>query len=131
MPSTPLICCSSGEATVSAMTVGFAPGYEVLTTTVGGTTFGYSLKGSRKYAIAPITKMMMEMTPAKIGRLMKKLEIFMRILDYSLTFDSRDFTASPTSTDCADVSPSGLAWPVIETFLGVTVDPGRTRCRPL
>ena len=48
MPSTPLICCSRGDATVSAMTFGFAPGYEVRTTTVGGTTSGYSLRGKRK-----------------------------------------------------------------------------------
>ena len=45
MSSTPLICCSSGEATVSAMTFGFAPGYVARTTTVGGTTCGYSLIG--------------------------------------------------------------------------------------
>src|SRR6266481_519162 len=77
MPSTPLICCSSGEATVSAMTVGFAPGYVARTTTVGGTTSGYSLRGRRKYASAPMTKMMMDITAAKMGRLMKKLEIFM------------------------------------------------------
>src|SRR6266481_9172035 len=80
MPSTPLICCSSGEATVSAMTVGFAPGYVARTTTVGGTTSGYSLKGRRKYAIAPMTKIMMEITPANMGRLIKKLEIFMAVL---------------------------------------------------
>ena len=46
MSSTPLICCSSGDATVSAMTFGFAPGYVARTTTVGGTTCGYSLIGS-------------------------------------------------------------------------------------
>src|ERR1700720_5021185 len=74
---------------------------------------------------------MMEVTAAKIGRLIKKLEIFIRIQDYSRTFDSRDFTASPTSTDCGDASPDGLALPAMETFLGVTVVPGRTRCRPL
>jgi hypothetical protein len=54
----------------------------VRTTTVGGTTSGYSLKGSRKYAIAPITKTMIEMTAAKMGRLMKKSEMFIAVLDY-------------------------------------------------
>jgi hypothetical protein len=44
--STPLICCSSGVMTVSAMVLGEAPGYWPLTTTVGGTISGYSLIGS-------------------------------------------------------------------------------------
>ena len=46
MFSTPLISCSSGAATVSAITFGFAPGYCARTTTVGGTTSGYSEIGS-------------------------------------------------------------------------------------
>src|SRR3954470_17846108 len=45
--------------------------------TVGGTTSGYSLMGSCVSEIAPTRKMMIERTPAKIGRLMKKSEIFM------------------------------------------------------
>ena len=47
MSSTPLIACSSGDATVSAMTCGLAPGYMARTTTVGGTTSGYSLIGKQ------------------------------------------------------------------------------------
>ena len=46
-------------------------------TTVGGTISGYSLMGSCVSAMAPTRKMTIEMTPAKIGRLMKKSEIFM------------------------------------------------------
>src|SRR3546814_1099309 len=42
MSSTPLIDSSSGAATVSAMTLGLAPGYCARTTTVGGTTSGRS-----------------------------------------------------------------------------------------
>src|SRR5919204_407927 len=53
MLSTPLIACSSGDATVSAITFGFAPGYVARTTTVGGTTSGYSATGSLKSAMAP------------------------------------------------------------------------------
>src|SRR5882724_1263206 len=34
MPSAPLICSSNGADTVSAMTLGLAPGYVALTTTV-------------------------------------------------------------------------------------------------
>jgi hypothetical protein len=66
-----LICCSSGEATVSAMTFGFAPGYTPRTMTVGGTTLGYSLIGRRTSASAPPTTMSSERTAAKIGRSMK------------------------------------------------------------
>src|SRR5262245_48774583 len=87
MFSTPLICCSSGAATVSPITVGLAPGYVVRTTTVGGTTSGYSLSGRRKYASAPITKMTIEITAAKIGRLMKNVEIFMTWLPRASVLD--------------------------------------------
>src|SRR6266581_4813831 len=43
---------------------------------VGGTTSGYSLIGKRRMASKPTMKMMLESTPAKIGRRMKKLEKF-------------------------------------------------------
>src|SRR5476651_2116410 len=49
------------------------------TTTVGGTTSGYSLIGSWNSEIAPTMKMRIERTPAKIGRLMKKSEMFMGV----------------------------------------------------
>src|SRR5260370_25024746 len=41
---------------------------------VGGTTSGYSLIGRRHRAMNPRRKMMVESTPAKIGRRMKKFE---------------------------------------------------------
>src|SRR6218665_3876201 len=78
MSSTPLIASSSGAATVCAITVGFAPGKRVLTTTDGGTTSGYSEIGSLKIAISPPRKMRMDSTAAKIGRATKNLEKFMR-----------------------------------------------------
>src|SRR5690606_19783250 len=77
MFSTPLIDSSSGAATVSASTLGLAPGYWARTTTEGGTTSGYSEMGSLKTAIAPASVIRTEITPAKIGRSMKNLEIFM------------------------------------------------------
>ncbi len=46
MSSTPLICCSIGAATVSETVWAEAPGYCVVTTTVGGATCGYSATGS-------------------------------------------------------------------------------------
>src|ERR1700733_2818880 len=75
--STPLICCSSGVMTVSAMVFGEAPGYWPLTTTVGGTICGYSLMGRPGMASRPATVMMMARTVAKIGRSMKNDEMFM------------------------------------------------------
>ena len=44
--STPLICSSSGVATVSEITRGFAPGNCARTTTCGGATSGYSEIGN-------------------------------------------------------------------------------------
>src|SRR3954470_4742809 len=79
MPSTPLICSSIGVATVSAITLGFAPGYCARTTIEGGTTSGYSAIGRKFNAIAPARKMSSEITPAKIGRSMKNLERFIPV----------------------------------------------------
>src|ERR1700716_38082 len=77
MPSTPLICSSIGVDTVSAMTLGLAPGYCARTTTVGGATSGYSEIGSAGSDSSPATKITVDSTPAKIGRSMKNLEKFM------------------------------------------------------
>src|ERR1700730_2295922 len=77
MPSTPLICSSSGAATVSAMTLGLAPGNCARTTTAGGTTSGYSEIGSWNDAITPPSRTIVDRTPAKIGRSMKNREMFM------------------------------------------------------
>src|SRR5690606_39955880 len=74
MSSTPLMASSSGVATVSAITLGLAPGYTVRTTTEGGTTSGYSPIGSCGSAIRPATKMRMDMTAANIGRSTNRLE---------------------------------------------------------
>ncbi len=53
MFSTPVIACSSGVATVSPITVGLAPGKLARTTTVGGTTSGYSLMGNWNSEMPP------------------------------------------------------------------------------
>ncbi len=76
MFSVPLICSSSGVATVSAITLGLAPGNCAVTTTDGGTTSGYSEIGNRNIDSNPARKMATEITPAKIGRSMKNLERF-------------------------------------------------------
>src|ERR1700753_3170086 len=80
MPSTPLIASSIGVATVSAITLGLAPGYWARTTTEGGTTSGYSEIGITGSASAPIRKIRIDRTPAKIGRSMKNLD---RVMAFS------------------------------------------------
>src|SRR3989344_525266 len=77
MPSTPLMDSSSGVATVSAITLGLAPGYCARTTTEGGATSGYSEMGRPRNAISPPRKMSTDSTPAKMGRSMKKRDRFM------------------------------------------------------
>src|SRR5882762_8746654 len=77
MSSTPLICSSTGDATVSAITFGLAPGYCACTITDGGTTSGYSEIGKTRSASSPDTRMISDSTPAKIGRSMKNLGRFM------------------------------------------------------
>src|SRR5258705_8578392 len=47
---------------------------------VGGTTSGYSLMGKRPIASKPTIKTIVESTPAKIGRWIKKLEKFIESL---------------------------------------------------
>ena len=74
MFSTPLICSSNGVETVSAITLGFAPGYIARTMTAGGTTSGYSLIGKMGIAINPAAKITIDSTAAKIGRSMKNFE---------------------------------------------------------
>ncbi|EEF58872.1 hypothetical protein Cflav_PD1705 [Pedosphaera parvula Ellin514] len=77
--STPLTACSNGAATVSEIVLGLAPGYVAITTMVGGTISGYSLIGNRNIDIKPSRKIIIDNTPAKIGRLMKKCEKFMAV----------------------------------------------------
>src|SRR5678815_2467505 len=80
MPSTPLMLSSIGVATVSAITFGLAPGYCARTTTEGGATSGYSEIGITRSASRPATKISTDMTPAKIGRSMKKRDRFISVL---------------------------------------------------
>src|SRR6218665_1558319 len=93
MFSTPLIFSSMGEATVSAMTLGLAPGYCARTITEGGTTSGYSAVGNANNAMTPASRMTIDRTPAKMGRSMKNLEMFMMKLRAVLSRSSRRFAA--------------------------------------
>src|SRR5262245_24493020 len=79
MLSTPLTSCSIGVATVLATISAEAPGYCAVTEIDGGAMSGYCATGRAKYATPPTSVMMMEITAAKIGRSMKKCEMFMRL----------------------------------------------------
>src|SRR5271165_3068638 len=75
MFSTPLTFCSSGRATVLTSVEALAPGYCVVTCTVGGTTFGYCEVGRLTSATSPMTTKNSARTLASTGRSMKKREI--------------------------------------------------------
>src|SRR3979411_2007651 len=107
MFSAPLICSSSGVATVSAMVLGLAPGNWALTTTEGGTTSGYSEIGNWKIEIRPARKIATEMTPAKIGRSMKNRDRFIAVfpLKKSTGRHSSDGYFCPAPSGGADASP--------------------------
>ena len=78
MFSTPLIASASGAATVWATVSALAPGKRACTDTVGGTTLGYCSIGSTRMLTTPTRVRMIASTVAKIGRLIKKLEKFIR-----------------------------------------------------
>src|SRR5882672_8779627 len=89
MSSTPLTCCSIGSATVSITVLALAPGYRVVTCTVGGTTSGYCATASRNRQTPPIRTIRIAMTLERTGRSMKNFEIMARLLlgRYWLGFD--------------------------------------------
>src|SRR5882724_3973315 len=72
MFSTPLICCSSGVATVRDTVSADAPGYTVVICTVGGTISGYCATGRIASAPRPRSVMKALSTVAKRGRSIKK-----------------------------------------------------------
>src|SRR6476646_521167 len=72
MPSTPLICCSSGIVTADSTTFALAPTSLLVTVTCGGARFGYSEIGSVGIETAPARMISKAQTVAKMGRRMKK-----------------------------------------------------------
>src|SRR3954469_13913398 len=80
MPSTPLTCCSIGRATVSITVLALAPGYRVVTCTVGGTTSGYCATARLNSATPPIRIIRIAMTLERTGRSMKNFEIMHPVL---------------------------------------------------
>src|SRR3984957_8930522 len=83
MCSTPLTFCSSGRATVSTRVLALAPGYRVVTCTVGGTTLGYCEVGNWMSATKPIRMKTNASTFDSTGLAMKKREIMPVCLENS------------------------------------------------
>src|SRR5215212_2190161 len=80
MASRPAIvenCRSSGVATAEAIVSGDAPGSDALTLMVGKSTFGRSLTGNCRYAIAPKSRMAIMSSVVMTGRRMKISAMFM------------------------------------------------------
>src|ERR1700722_14229094 len=73
--STPLTFCSIGSPTVLTRVVALAPGYLVVTCTVGGATFGHCDVGRLTSETSPITTKNSARTLARTGRSIKKREI--------------------------------------------------------
>ena len=68
----PLSFCSTIWVTVSCTVWAEAPGYMALIVICGGAIGGYCETGKVLIASRPASMIMMAMTQAKIGRLMKK-----------------------------------------------------------
>ena len=66
---------SSGVATAEAIVSGLAPGYVAETMTVGKSTFGRSLTGSRRYPMTPKSTMLNMTSVVVTGRWMYSDEI--------------------------------------------------------
>src|SRR4029079_3821870 len=65
---TPLMDCSNGIRTDSTRTLALAPGYEIITITVGGAMLGNWAIGRVLIPSTPRNKRMIEMTIANAGR---------------------------------------------------------------
>src|SRR5215471_5718858 len=85
MLSTPLICCSMGVATACSIVSESAPTYRAKTWISGGAMLGNCETGRLTITAAPTMTVIMAITIATIGRLMKNLDIRFRTYPRSLT----------------------------------------------
>src|SRR6476646_3054788 len=81
MLSTPLMSCSMGVATDFSRVTASAPTYVACSRISGGAIFGNIAIGNCTIAITPRITMMMAITMATIGRLMKNFAIGLK--DYA------------------------------------------------
>src|SRR5713226_9146100 len=107
MLSTPLICCSTGVATDCSTVSASAPIYVASSWISGGARLGNCAIGSCTMATMPMITIMIEMTMATIGWLMKNLDMAIYL--------GSDFAVG-----------AGLASGIALRGLGLTVMPART-----
>ncbi len=123
MFSTPFTCCSMGAVTVSSTTSALAPGYDVVTLTVGGVMSGMLDTGNRGIDRTPSSTITMEMTIAKIGRLMN-MEL-KAPMDQLPSLEDVPSAAGPTvGRALVEARASASVW-------AITGKPGRARSMPL
>ena len=72
-PSAPAICASSGVRVLFAIVSASAPGYEAVTTTVGGVRFGNCDIGRLLIAVNPKIIIIMAITAERTGLFIKNL----------------------------------------------------------
>ena len=130
MPSTPLICCSNGAATVSATTSADAPGYLALTTTVGGAISGYSEIGRVEIGNGPDNRNDQRDNGGENGSVDKKVRKAHLITHGRAYFDSsraRPFTFWPGLMRCRPLMTilSVAFKPVLMTLNPSTIGPKR------
>ena len=113
MFSTPFTCCSIGLVTVSSTTWAFAPGYDVEILTVGGVMSGMLATGRSGIASPPSSTMTIEITIARMGRLM----------NIELNAPTGQFSSAGVAACCAAATSASVC--------GVTGKPGRARSIPL
>ncbi len=128
----PLICCSSGAATVSAISSAVAPGYTAFTETVGGAMFGYWSTGS----VQPRDQADQRDDHRHRGREDRPVDEEMREPHGRLVRAARAL-GSPAGAEAAASrllfspreTPAGNA--VTVPSVTATLRPGRARCTPL
>jgi hypothetical protein len=81
-PSTPLNCSSMGAATVLESVSALAPGYVAVINTVGGAICGYCAIGNFSAAAKPANTIMIDNTEAKMGLVIKNLDILFSLRLY-------------------------------------------------
>src|SRR5271163_3572274 len=77
MLSTPFTCCSMGVATACSRVNASAPTYVASISISGGAILGNRATGKVRMVMAPTSTMMMAITIATMGRLMKNFDIWL------------------------------------------------------
>src|SRR5664280_1308328 len=86
MPWIPLIDCSSGSVICVSITSELAPGYDVLTEIIGGSTLGNSLMPKNVRPTTPNSKITIANTVANTGLLILTDDKLILLLPYFIKY---------------------------------------------